>query len=87
MEARISKALLPGITTEEVAACAWLLKSTDSCVIKASEHTKSVGTEELAAAVRRVDAAEAAGAVGPWESPDVPEKLVESEPAPGEVRA
>lgn len=83
----MSKALLPGITPAEVASCASLLRTADSCVVKASEHTQSVTAADLAAAVARVDAAESARLIGPWESGDVPDRLVAEteEPEVGEV--
>jgi hypothetical protein len=48
---------------------------------------RGASEEELAAVVARVDAAEAAGDIGPWEQDDVPSAIIPPgrEPARGEI--
>ncbi|KAG2437776.1 hypothetical protein HYH02_011151 [Chlamydomonas schloesseri] len=81
-EARLSKTLMPQITREAVEACARRYRPSDSCVVKVVDHSRSCSEGQLTQVVERVAAAEAAGAIGPWEEPEAPEGLMEAPPEP-----
>ncbi|XP_024516679.1 zinc protease PQQL-like [Selaginella moellendorffii] len=84
-EARLQKAVLPGITATEVADIANLLKARLSCIIKTIEPRVSVTVKDLKNVIAKVQALEDEGSIPPWNEEDVPEEVVENKPEPGVI--
>eukprot|EP00877_Chromochloris_zofingiensis_P010304 jgi/Chrzof1/5527/Cz16g06120.t1 len=84
-EARLTKTLLPRISRADVESRADRYKPSCSAVFKSVEHKKYHNEAAMRAVVDKVIAIEQARSLEPWQQLDTPDRLMHTEPAPGEI--
>ncbi|CAM8969399.1 unnamed protein product [Rhodiola kirilowii] len=84
-EAQLQKTLLPHISASEVSKYANKLRTSCSCVIKTVEPRASTSVDQLNSSVTKIHCQEETNLIFPWDDEFIPEEIISTLPAPGNI--